>query len=54
MLWNEFGFAEIAALWLSRIKTWGTRFTSIFSLFSVMAGLIAEVLFMLFFAYIAV
>ena len=55
MLWNEFDIAEIdEALWFSRIKIWGTRFTSIFSVFSVMAGWIAEMLFMLFFAYIAV
>jgi len=42
-------------LWLSRIKIRGARFTSIFSIFSVlMAGWIAEMLFMLLFAYIAV
>ena len=46
--------AEIEALWLSRIEIWGARFTSIFSVFSVMAEWIAEMLFMLFFAYIAV
>ena len=33
---------------------WGARFTSIFSIVSVMVGWIAEMLFMLFFAYIAV
>ena len=44
--------AEIEALWLSRI--WGVHFTSILSVFSVMAGQIAEMPFMLFFAYIAV
>ena len=32
------------------INLWGTRFTSVFSIFSVMAGWIAEILFMLFFA----
>jgi len=54
MLRNEFDIAEIEALWLSCIKIWGTRFMSIFSIFSVMAGWIAEMLFMLFFDYIAV
>jgi len=37
-----------------RIEMWGAHFTSIFSVFSVMAGWIEEMLFMLFFAYIAV
>jgi len=46
--------AEIDTLWLSRIKIWGAGFTSIFSVFSVMAGWIAEILFMLLLAYIAV
>ena len=32
MLWNEFDIAEIEALWLSRIKIWGTHFTSTFSI----------------------
>jgi len=32
----------------------GMRLTSVYSVFSVMAGWIAEMLFMLFFAYIAV
>ena len=50
----EFAIAEIETLWFSRIEIWGARFTSIFSVFSVMAGWIAEMLFMLFFAYIAV
>jgi len=36
------------------INPWGAHFTSIFSVFSVMAGWIAEMLFILFFAYIAV
>ena len=31
---NKFDIAEIEALWLSRIEIWGTRFTSIFSIFS--------------------
>ena len=48
---NEFDIAEIETVWLSRIKIWGACFTSVFS---VMAGWIAEMLFMLFFAYIAV
>jgi len=42
------------ALWLSRIEIWGARFTSIFSVFSLIAGWILEMLFMLFFAYVAV
>ena len=36
------------------IKIWGVHFMSIFSVFSAMAGWIAEMLYMLFFAYIAV
>ena len=43
--------AEIEALWFSCIEIWGVRFTSIFSKFFVMAGWIAKMLFMLFFAY---
>ena len=56
MLWNEFDIAEIEALWLSHniIEIWGARFTSTFSVFSIMAGWIAEMLFILFFVYIAV
>jgi len=38
---------------LLRIEIWGVCFTSVFSVFSVMAGWIAEMLFMVFFAYIA-
>jgi len=53
MLLNEFVIAGMEALCLSCIKIWGGRFTSIFSVFSVMAGWIAEMLFMLLFAYIA-
>ena len=49
-----FDIAEVEALLLSHIEIWGVRFTSIFSVFSVMAGWIAEVLFMLSFAFIAV
>jgi len=36
------------------IEIWGTHFTSKFSVFSVMARWIAEMLFMQLFAYIAV
>jgi len=50
----EFNIAEIEMLLLSSIKIWGMRFTSIFSVFSAMAGWIAEIHFMLFFAYTAV
>ena len=40
-------FAEIEALWLSRIETWGMHFMSdflvhVFSIFSVVAGQIAD------------
>ena len=44
----EFDIAETEALWLSRIEI---CFTSIFSVFSVMAGWVAEIPFMLFFGY---
>ena len=44
MLQNEFGIAEIKALWLSRIEISGMCFTSIFSVFSIMAGWIVEIL----------
>ena len=54
MLWNKFDIAEIEALWLSRIKVQGARFTSVFSIISIMARWIAEMLFMLFYVYIAV
>jgi len=46
---------EYEAYWLMGfpiINLWGAYFTSIFSLFSEMAGWIAGILFMLFFAYI--
>ena len=49
--------AEYEAYWLMGfpiINLWGLHFTSIFSVFSVMAGWIAEILFMLFFAYTVV
>jgi len=54
LLTNEFNIAEVVVLWLSHIEVWGTCFMSIFSAFSVMVGWIAEMLFMLFFAYFAV
>ena len=41
---------NIPAYWLMGfpiINLWGARFTSVFSVFSVMAGWIAEILFML-------
>jgi len=53
IVWNEFRFAEIEEIWLSRIEIWAD-FMSEFSVFSVMAGWIAEILFMLFFAHFAV
>ena len=40
----KFYIAEIEMLWLSRNEIWGTRITSIFFVFSVMAGWIAEML----------
>ena len=33
---KQFNKAEIEVLWLSRIEIWGTGFTSIFSIFSVL------------------
>ena len=51
LLWNKFTIAEIEALWLSRTKIGDASFTSEIS---VWAGWIAEMLFMLFLAYIAV
>ena len=50
LLCNRQNIAEYEAYWLMGfpiINLWGARFTSIFS---VMAGWIAEILFMLFFA----
>ena len=38
----SFDIAEVEVLWLSRIKIWGTHFTSESSIFSVMAEWIAE------------
>ena len=49
--------AEYEAYWLMGfpiINLCGAHFTTIFSVFSVMAGWIAEILFMLIFAYTAV
>ena len=45
---------DIETSWLSCIEIWGAHFTSIFSIFSVMAGWIARMLFMLLFAFTAV
>ena len=46
--------AEIEMLWPSCIDIYGVRFTGEPSIFPVIAGWIAEMLFMLLFAYIAV
>ena len=46
--------SEIEALKLSCIEVWDAHFASKFSVFPVMAEWIAEMFFMLFFAYIAV
>ena len=54
LAYYEFDIAEIEALWLSCFKIWGKHFMSIFSIFSILAGWIAEMHFMLFFVYIAV
>ena len=50
----EFDIAEIKTLWFSHIEIFGACFMSIFFIFSIMAGWIAVMLFMLLFAYIAV
>ena len=53
LLCNGQTIAEYEAYWLMGlpiINLWGARFMSIFSVFFVMAGWIAEILFMLFFA----
>jgi len=42
----ELDIAKIETLWLSCIEIWGARFTSIFSVFSIMAGWIAKMLFL--------
>jgi len=57
LLYNGQNIAEYKAYWLmgfSIINLWGACFTSTFSVFSVMAGWIVGILFMLFFAYTAV
>ena len=41
--YNEFDIAEIKTLWLSCIEIWDMHFTSVSSIFSVMAAWIAEV-----------
>jgi len=54
---NGQNIAEYKAYWLMDfpiVSLWGTRFTSTFSVFSVMAGWIVGILFILFFAYNAV
>ena len=56
LLCNGQNIAEYEAYWLMDfpiINLWGARFTSTFSVFSVMAGWITEILFILFFAYTA-
>ena len=55
LLCNGRNIAEYEAYWLMGfpiINLWVAHFTSVFSVFSVMAGWIAEILFMLFFAYV--
>ena len=50
LLCNGQNIPEYEVYWLMGfpiINLWGTRFTSVFSVFSVMAGWIAEILFML-------
>ena len=57
LLYNGQNIAEYEAYWLTGfpiINLWGVCFTSTFSIFSVMAGWIAGIPFMLFFAYTAV
>ena len=52
-LWKDFEIAKIKVLWLSKLlksKRYGAHTSSEFSAFSVVAGWIAEVLFMLFYA----
>ena len=46
--------SKFEALWLSCVRIWGVCIMSVFSVFSVIAGRIAKMLFMLFFASIAV
>ena len=57
LLCNRQSIAEYKAYWLMggpKINPRGVCFTSILSIFSIMAGWIAEMHFMLFFAYITV
>ena len=57
LLYNRQNIAEYKAYWLMGfpiINLLGAHYTSTFSVFSFMAGWIAEILFMLFFAYTAV
>ena len=54
MKWLEFNIVEIQALWLSHIEIWSVYFNNEFSAFSLVAEWIAEMLFMLLCAYIAV
>ena len=49
-----FDIAEIEMLWLSHIEIWGHTFNVLISVFFVMFGWIAGMLFILFFAYIVV
>jgi len=53
-LWGQSFMTDIEALWLSCIDLWGQSFMTESSVFSIMVGWIAEILFMLFFAYTAV
>jgi len=50
----EFNIAEIQVLWLLNIQIWDARFTDEFSMLFIMAGWIAEMLFMLLFPFHAV
>ena len=54
MLQNEFDIAEIKVLWLLHLEIWDRHFTSESSIFSVVAGWIAEMLLMLFFTCIII
>ena len=57
LLYDGQNIAEYEAYWLIGfpiINLWGAHFTSTFSVFSVMAGWIAGILYMLSFAYTSV
>ena len=57
LLYNGQNIAEYEAYWLmgfSISNLWDVHFTSTFTVFSVMAGWISGIFFMLFFAYSAV